>query len=180
MYYTRQHDSMFVTWTLKNLPSLCSSPFIHPFVSPDSIWSSSVEFTIISASLPFCCLNRAILAAVKRCLSATVRQSMHVQSLKRHWCLWPRRSDRIPWFLHRVHLGLRFDAVIFRSAVFSCCSSLISCMFFPLSLSTLRSKLQSYLSDFSLEFWLKIWHSYYLGDVLFVSGKIKESVFSSQ
>ena len=44
----------------------------------------------------------------------------------------------------------------------------------------LSTKLQSHLSDFSLEFWLKIWHSYYLGDVRFLSGKIKESVFSSQ
>lgn len=147
MYYTRQH-SMFVIWTLKNLPSLCSSPLIHPFVSAESIWSSSAEFTIMSASLPFCCLNRAILAAVKRCLSATVRQFKQVQSLKRHWCLWPRRSDRIPWFLHRVHLGLRFEAVIFRSAVLSCCSSLISYMFGLLSLSTLRPLLMRPRADF--------------------------------
>ena len=44
----------------------------------------------------------------------------------------------------------------------------------------LSTKLQPYLSDFSLEFWLKIWHSYYLGDVRFISGEIRKSVFSSQ
>ena len=82
----------------------------------------------MSASLPFCCLNKAILAAVRRCRSATVLQSIHVQSLKRHWCLWPRRSDKMPWFLQRVHFGLRFDAVAFRSAeLLSLSSSLTSC-----------------------------------------------------
>ena len=30
----------------------------------------------------------------------------------------------------------------------------------------LSAKLQGYLSDFSLEFWLTIWHNYYLGDVV--------------
>jgi len=44
----------------------------------------------------------------------------------------------------------------------------------------LSTKLQSYLSDFSLEFWLKIWHNYYLGDVVLISGEIRKSIFSLQ
>ena len=82
----------------------------------------------MSASFPFCWRKSAILAAVKRCRSATVRQSIQEQSLKRHWCLCPRRSDKMPWFLHRVHLGLRFDVFwSFKSAGLSWPSSFISC-----------------------------------------------------
>ena len=44
----------------------------------------------------------------------------------------------------------------------------------------LDAKLRSYLSDFSLEFGLKIWHSYYLGNVVLISGEIRKSIFSSE
>jgi len=44
----------------------------------------------------------------------------------------------------------------------------------------LSAKLKSYLTDFPLEFWLKIWHNYYLGGVVLISGEIRKSMFSSQ
>lgn len=128
MYFARLQNVTSTDAGEQNLPaSRWSSPFIHPFIKLASICSRSEVLTIISASFPFCCRNSAILAAVRRCLSATVLQSIQAQSLNRHWCLCPRSSDKIPWFLQRVHFGLRFEAAVLISAGLSLFSSLISC-----------------------------------------------------
>ena len=62
------------------------------------------EFVLLSAT---CCRYKAILAAVTRCFSATIRHLSQVHSFQGHLCLCPLKSFMTPWFLHRVHFGDR-------------------------------------------------------------------------